>query len=445
MNRFLWLVTAVAFGCGSSGGAADVDNDAGTGGDGDGGDGGDGGTAGTSSVTLTLTNRPMNANMFSFVVAYQDGSSPWQLAPAPTGDVYTIPISAPSYGVAYMCIGSTTGNQSSQQRSVTSAHFAVGERTSVTLDVPPRCSDRMQGGVTLSGNISNRPIGGVLVVQFGGRSAFVGSQTGNFTMQVPTGTRDLIVTHAVPEGNGDFYVDEAVVIRDVAITANAIHSIDFSTSESTNFFTVDASDAPTNARVVASTTLYTANGTTTSLVREAQNWEATALADVQKRPTDIYDLSIAVSTQGAGATVTHATAAPADQTYVAPAPLGDVATTVPTKMPYITLESTWPAYPAAIGYLWNATQTLSCSGSLTCSIMWTSFLSPGVVGTSPAYRMPDLAALAGWKDAFELGTAPIVGSVTAVTSSAGGADFPTGIPAAGTDRVFVRSDYGLTP
>ena len=59
--------------------------------------------------------------------------------------------------------------------------------------------------------------------------------------------------------------------------------------------------------------------------------------------------------------------------------------------------------------------------------------------------MPDLSALAGWNDAFELGTAPIVGSVTAMTSSAGASDFPTGIPAAGTDRVFVRSDYGVTP
>jgi hypothetical protein len=440
MKRSLSLVTAVALGCGGSGGGVTA-NDAGNGGDA----GGDGSMPFDGTIKLTLANRPTNANLYSFVVAYQDGSAPWQLAPDPTGDVYTIPISAPSYGVAYMCIGSTAGNMASQQRSVTTAHFAVGERTSVSLDVPPRCSDRMQGSVMLSGNITNRPSIGVLVVQFGGRTTLVGAQTGNFTMQVPPGTRDLIVTHVVSEGNGDFYVDEAVVIRDVAVTANTTRGISFSSSQKTEFFSVDPSGAPSNARIVASTTLYTANGTTASLVREAQNWETQSLGDVQMLPTDIYDQSIAVSIQGAGATLTHATAQPAEQTFVAPAPLGQVMTTVPAKNPYITLQSSWPAYTGAVGYLWNANQATTCSGNVACTTVWSAFLSPGVVGASPAYLMPDLSALTGWKTAFELGTAPIVGSVTAVTSSAGAADFPTGIPAAGTDRVFVRSDYGISP
>ncbi len=440
MKRFLTLVTAVALGCGSSGGGAG-DNDAGGDGDGGGSNDSDGGTAVPGTVTLTLTNRPTNPMPFSFAVAYQDGSAPWQLAPAPTGDVYTLPISAPSYGVAYMCIG-TTGTQ---QRTVTSAHFAVGERTAVTLDVPARCSDRMQGSVMLSGNITNRPIGGVLVVQFGSRSAFVGSQTGNFTMQVPPGTRDLIVTHAVPSGNGEFYVDETVVVRDVAVTANVMRSINFSTSESTQYFAVDAESAPQFARVIASTTLYTANGTTASLVRESQDWETQSLADGQARSSDVYDLSIAVTTQSSAATVTHATAQPAEQTYVAPAPLGSVTTTVPTKMPYVTLLSAWPAYPDAVGYLWNASQSGVCSGNVACTKTWSAFLSPGVVGTAPAYQMPDLSTLTGWNAAFELGSTATTGSVTAITSTAGAADFPTGIPAAGTDRVFVRSDYGLTP
>lgn len=442
MNRFLVLVTAVAVGCGGSGSGIDTDG----GGTGDTGDnGGDGGTAGARTVTLTLPNRPNNAAMFSFLVAYQDGNAAWQLAPAPTGDTYSFTINAPSYGVAYACIGSVPGNQAAQQRSVTSAHFAVGERTDVTLDVPARCSDRQGAGVTLSGNVANRPSGGVLVVQFGGRSTFVGSQTGNFTMQVPPGTRDLIITHAVPEGNGDFYVDETVVERDLAVTANATHDIDFSTSASIDFYTVDASAAPTNARVVASTTLYTASGTTASLVREAQNWETDALAAVQMRTSDVYDESIAVIQVGSSALLTHATSAPADQAYVAPAPLGLAMTTVPTKMPYTTLMTTWPAYPEAVGYLWNATQQSSCSGNLACTTVWSAYLSPGVTGASPAYVMPDLSALAGWKDAFQLGTTAITGSVTAITSSAGAADFPTGVPVAGTDRVFVRSEYGITP
>ena len=312
MKQFLVLVTAFALGCGGStsgngpDGGNGTDTDAGTGGD------GDGGTASARTVKLTLTNRPNNAAPFSFLVAYQDGNAAWQLAPAPAGDTYSFMINAPSYAVAYACIGNVAGNQASQQRSVTAAHFAVGERTELTLDVPARCSDRAVGGVTLSGNVNNRPTGGVIVVQFGGRTTFVGNQTGNFSMQVPAGTRDLVVSHVVPAGNGDYYVDETVVVRDLAVTAATMHSIDFSTSDVTSFYTVDASAAPMNARVVASTTLYTANGTTASLVREAQNWETDALAAGQMRATDIYDESIAVTRDGGGATLTHATTTPGD-------------------------------------------------------------------------------------------------------------------------------------
>ena len=108
------------------------------------------------------------------------------------------------------------------------------------------------------------------------------------------------------------------------------------------------------------------------------------------------------------------------------------------------MQAAWPAYPDAIGYLWNAAQDAQCSAN--CTIIWSAYLSPGVTGATPAYRMPDLSALVGWKTAFQLVSGqPVVGTVTAVTSSAGAGDFPTGIPVAGTDRVFVRTDYGLTP
>ena len=69
-----------------------------------------------------------------------------------------------------------------------------------------------------------------------------------------------------------------------------------------------------------------------------------------------------------------------------------------------------------------------------------------VTGTSPAYRMPDLSALAGWNVKLQpvVGTM-VVGAVQAMTSTAGANDFPAGRPAVGTQRAFVRSDWTVTP
>jgi len=443
--KSLWVfVIAVAAACDGAG--SDTDTDGGNGsGDGGGSNDPDGGISGPRTVTLILTNRPNNAAAYSFIVGYQDGSAPWQVAPAPTGDTYSFTINAPSYSVAFACVGTTPGTTASSQRSVTIASFAVGERTSVTLDVPARCSDRMQGGVMLSGNVTNRPFGGVLVAQFGTRTAFVSGTTGNFVLTgVPPGTRDLVISHAVSAGNNDFYIDEAVVLRDVAVSGNTQKSINFEEAQPTVFHDVDPGNAPDQARVVASTTLYTANGTQASLIRLAQQWESNSLADAQMKTTDIYDQSIAVSGLGSGATVTHATDQPAPQTYVAPAPLGTVMTAIPTKQPYITLETQWPQYANTVGYTWNATQQGFCGG-ISCTTVWSAYLSPGVTGMMPAFRMPDLSALTGWKDSFQFTSSSIVGSVTAITSSAGPSDFPTGLPANGTDRAFVRSDYSVSP
>lgn len=447
MRPALVSLVLLALGCGSSSSGAP---DAGGGGDGDGGggsgDGDGGGTSGPRTVSLTLNNRPNNGTQFSFLVAYQDGGAGWQLAPVPTGDTYAFEINAPSYGVAFACIGNvqTGGGGTSIVRSVTSAHFAVSERTSVTLDVPSRCSDRQGGSVTLSGNVSNRPFSGVLVVQYGSRSAFVGSQSGNFTLQTPPGTRDLIVSHAVPTGNGDFYIDETVVVRDLAVTANTMQQIDFSEAAETEYLDVDV--PTTNARVTAGTTLYTANGTTASLTRRTSSWESDVLAASQRRATDIYDQSITVSSFGRGVTLTQASSSPGAQTFVAPAAFGDVSASIAAQQPYVVLDTEWPAYADAIGYTWSATQQGPCNNNSTqgCATVWTASLSPGVTGAMPAYRMPDLSGLTGWKADFELdGNSPIVGNVTAVTSSAGATDFPTGIPADGTQRAFVRTDYGL--
>jgi len=441
MTRLLTLLVTLACACGSSGSGTGAD--ANGGGDDGGGDQGDSLGAGPHTIAVTLTNRPNNPATYSFIVAYQDGSAPWQVAPAPTGDTYSFEVSAPSYGVMYACIANVpSGGGPIQMRAVNLAHFAVVERTAVTLDVPQRCSDRMPNMVTLSGQVTNRPAGGVIVVSYGTRTVFAGNQSGAFAMQVPTGVRDLMVLHAVPEGNGDFYVDEAVAMRDVNVTGPTSKTIDFSTSETTDYYDVLV-DA-TNARVIASTVLYTANGTQGTITRETSNWETDALPDSLRRPTDIYDQSIAVLTLGHGSTITNATNDPGRLEYTAPAPLGDVTANLAASQPYPVIDTAWSEYPDAIGYTWTATQNDSCSNA-SCTTVWTAYLSPGVTGMSPSYRMPDLSTVTGWKPELGFAPADIGGSVTAIRSTAGATDFPTGIPAHGTQRVFVRTDFDVTP
>ncbi|HEY5927234.1 MAG TPA: hypothetical protein VIV11_36355 [Kofleriaceae bacterium] len=420
--------------------------------DGGGDDGGidpDGSQSDPRTIKLTLNNRPMNGAMFSFFVAYQDGSSPWKAAPAPTGDTYSFEVSAPVYGVAYGCIGNVTGTATTQLRTVTSAHFAVAERTDLELDVPSRCSDRGGMNVTLSGTVTNRPFSGVLIVQYGTRTAFVSGTTGQFSLSTPMGTHDLIVTHAVPLGNGEFYVDEALVVRDVAVMGATTRTFDFNAAQNTVYYPVTINVPMLNARALATTTLYTANDTTVGLVRESYEWSTQSLATGQMRTSDVYDQAIAVTSPGSSATITNATNAPAAQTYTPPAPLGDVGSIIGSKTPYITVQTSWPSYASTIGYVWNANQQLSadqCNGNSACTIVWSAFLSPGVSGPMPGFVMPDLSPVMGWKSAYELvNGAPIVGGVTAQTSSAGAGDFPPAIPSSGTKRVFVRSDYSVTP
>jgi hypothetical protein len=449
MQRWTWLALALVIGCGSApaegvdGGTAHDAGDP----TGDGGVPADASPAGPTIVQLTLANRPNNAAAYSFVVAFQDGAAPWQLAPAPTGDTYALPIHAPSYGVAWTCISGGTGNtQSGQLREVTTAHFAASERTQLTLDIPGRCSDRGPATVTLSGSVTSRPIGGVLVVQYGDRNAFVSATTGSYSLATPPGTRDLIVSHAVSRGGGDYYVERVAVVRDVVVNGATTRSVNFNTSAQTVSYPVTAQVG--TSRVLAATTLTTANRTVAGLIRETSQLASVALATAHRRTSDVYDQTITVSTFGRSATVSRLTSSPSAQTYVAPTAIGAPMTAIPTKDPYVRVETTWQSYAGASGYVWTATQTpgsFLCGGT-ACTITWRALLSPGVTGMSPGYLMPDLAGLAGWKPGWQLvSSVPVTGSVQALTSSAGAADFPLGPPTDGLLRTTSRADFTVTP
>jgi hypothetical protein len=94
----------------------------------------------------------------------------------------------------------------------------------------------------------------------------------------------------------------------------------------------------------------------------------------------------------------------------------------------------------------QAPPTAGCSGFGACTITWSAWLSPGVVGSSPSYTMPDLSRVPGWSHPMELVAGTVAsGDVTAITSSAGVTDFPLDTPAAGTQRVLAHTLLSITP
>lgn len=440
----LMCVLAIACGSNSKGGGSDATPGDGTNGGGDSGGNGDGPSGGGTTIHVTLTNHPTNAAMFKFLVAFQDGSGTWQLASAPSGDTYSFKVNSPSWGVVWTC-------NAAQVRTVTEVHFAVAERTSLTMDVPARCTDNAPATVALSGTVSNRTGGGVWLVDFGGTTGFVNPQTGAYRLSVTPGTGDVVLRHVQGSGNvgNDFTTTDALVDRAVTVNAATTHDLDASAVIATQAFNVNIV-VPNTGRALATTMLYSAGGTTPMMNRVSTNFESDALADTQGVSGDVYDQQIAVTANGQTGIVTNATATPGDQTYTAPTPLGGATSQVTTRTPYPIIHTTWAAYPSTIGYVWNGNQgpmPQQCGTAAGCVINWTAVLSPGVTGGSPGYTMPDFSALAGWDSslAFVTGTT-VTGYAEAGVSSGGASDFPPVTPPpVGTMRSYVRSAFTVTP
>lgn len=445
------LVLIAAFGCGNKAPGA---------GDDDGSGGGDGGTNGSddggnhngqtpTNVTLTMHHQPTHAGQFSYLVAYQDGSGPWALAPAPSGEVYTLPIYSPVYAVAWTCISAGPVSNSTV-RQVNELQFAVAERTSLTVEVPPRCSDSYTT-VNLHGTLANPGIATAYAVKWGDRSATV-NQQGQYQMQVVPGTHDLIVLAGSSfSANGEIVASDAIVQRGVAVNAATQLDLDANDEEGVQSFAVDNLFGGT--RQTSSTTLY-AHGTTATLVNDSSiPFENEALAGDQMDAGDVYDQQMTVASLSGITSSSSATATPDDETWSDVPALGTVTATT-TMAPNPRLTSTWTHYADAIGYTWGATQTPGNSGQGngcgnnggTCTIVWTAQLSAGVIGDQGTYTMPDLAMLAGWNPALQMvaGTR-IGGGVQAMTSSATG-DFPALVPpAVGTKRTFATGLFSVTP
>lgn len=418
------------------------------GGDGDGVGSNPGGTA----ISFTLNDLPSDPSLFSFVAAYQDGDGPWMPAPTPVTDQYSFTVTSPTWGFAYTCESTitTTGTNTQSERDVVTYRFAVAEHAGFTATLPPRCTDQNMN-FTLSGTVQNRKTTGAYIVHYNGRTSQVVAATGAYSLQTPMATADLIVVHATDGGNkGDLIADSVFVQRAFPVTATTTQNINGNTFTATTQAGVTVNG--TVVREVAATVLYTMSGTTADLVHMTKApLKTESLGAAQVAATDVYEQEITVSTTaGQSVTTTNATATPAAETYTMPAALGAATVTSAGSTPYPRLTTSWSAYPGAVGYTLVETQSsttaAACNGLAPCVMIWTAALGPGAAGTSPTYTMPDLSGIAGWNTDLQLvaGTS-VNGTVTAVTSSAGATDYPVGIPAAGTTRVFASAEYSVTP
>src|SRR5450432_962480 len=338
-------VLLIGTGCGNKAPAGDDSmSDGGIGDDGGGDDGGHNGQQPTN-VMLTMNHRPTNAAMYSFLVAYRDGGGAWALAPAPSGDVYTLPIYAPAYSVAWTCI---SAGGTLQARQVSELQFAISERTALSVDVPPRCTDAYSN-VQLHGTISSSGPATTYIVKFGDRTA-IANQQNQFTIVTPPGTHDLVVlsTGGINIGN-DLVTSTAYVQRNLTVTASMDVMVDANNLEDVQSF--DVSLLTGGVRNSTATILY-ANGTTAQLVADSTPfYETESLADDQMIAGDVYDQQMTVASLGSSVSSSLATATPDVLEWVAPPDLGAVTATA-ALTPYPRVTSTWTAYADAIGYTW---------------------------------------------------------------------------------------------
>ena len=423
---------SIGAGCGSKSPAGGDD-----GGMTDGGGGsntGDGGGSGQTPthITVTMNHRPTNTTMFSFLVAYQDGAGPWMLAPAPAGDVYTLPIYSPVYAVAWTCVSNP-----GQLRQVSELQFAVSERTTLAVDVPARCTDALPT-VALHGTITNSATFTNYVVKFGDRSALV-TQQNTFVLQTPLGTHDLVVLGAGAIGvGGDTVASAAFVKRDITVSGPMDIALDGNDAETVQSFSVDNLLGGAKA---STTTLLYANGTVAPMVIDSTPlYETESLAEDQMVSTDIYDQQMSVTSIGTIAMTTLATATPTDIAWTDIPAMGSVTGTAVTT-PYPRITSTWPKYADAVGYTWGATQVTNMG-----TTVWTAQLSPAVVGDTGNFTMPDLSALTGWNPALQMVAGTRVGGGVQAMTSTGTNDFPARVPpAVGTQRSFATGEFSVMP
>jgi hypothetical protein len=453
-TSFVSMLCAVAFACGGNHGKtvdSAIDSPIDSPHDGPGS-----GSGSNTAITVTFTNPPANASDFDFRVGFEDGSAAWQDAPSPSGGTYTLEIASASYGVAFTCIdrapagsGSALGSANGSNRNVFLAEAATAEQPTLSITLPARCTDPIPT-VTLSGTISNAPLGGKIDVFVGSHTGSPGAATAKYSLVIEPGMYDLVAVHTPGTlGSAAPAPDKILVQRGITVGAtDTTVNLDFANAKAPQEFTATITGAGSADVAVAST--LDANNTGARLFAQGQvgggAFSTYMLNAADALGTDLYQLGVLVAGTGVGARsiVGFATTLTAT-TLQTPAPLGGVLSSVPTSTPYPEVALQWIAYANAIGYVASAHQG-PCDGTGIC-VTWSAALSTTVAGASPKFQMPDLTGLTGWDTRLQFVTGTQVsGAVTGETSTAGTSDFyAPGLPASGTTRTTASAGYTTIP
>jgi hypothetical protein len=410
-----WIVSACAA-CGGSGSSHQPD-------------------AAAQTVTVTLADTPSTPATFAFLAAYEDGTGPWQAAP-PSGDTYSFAVTSATWSFAWTCV---TANS----REVTVYSFAVAERTSLTDQIPASCTVRVPAPVQLSGAITNAPAMGAIAVAWGDDSVGATASSYTFASGVSPGTHDLVAVHrTAPVGVPSYVVDALVVQPGFAVTATTIKAIDFATATTTT--TTPITGLPSN--VLVDTGVLTAGGTSVALASETTS--VVGLSASQAQSGDLYAVVMAQGGSGGSVSVESFSSTPTAPAYVAPEFLAGVTFSPAPLMPYPRVATMWTAYAGAVGYTWAVQQPLSvmqCGGTSFCDVSWSAYLSPGAVGASPEFQLPDLSTIPGWNPRLALVHGTMAGVfLGAHSSTAGASDFPPALaPSPGTTRTQAHTEVQL--
>jgi hypothetical protein len=418
------LATASVAACGGSSKTKTADAAKGS----DSGSAGSDGQLSPTTVTVTIGDIP-TANANNYIAMFQDGNGAWQVAPAPDAGVYTMTIDSATWSFAFACAATTPLTSG----EVEIYSFSVQERTSFSSAPPAFCRTTTAPVTnTVAGTITGIPVTGAettgtFKVYFDGLELdvpAVATGTATFTLDtVPEAKHDLFVVHMPPVAVVGGPDNADMVYRKVTDeTTGSAMAIDWTTAIATQV--VAGAGSPTTTELF---------GAGTDPILATASTSGVFLGSSSQTANDIYE-QVASFVGGADFSESWLGNTVTGPDLNEPATLGGIQSSETATTPYPILSTDWAVYANAAGYQLVATEP-DGTGATAGTLTWFVVMSPGYVGSSPKFVMPDFSAITGWTAATQFTAGMVSVNVEPLTSSAGVMDIPFVNPAAvGTTR-----------
>ncbi|RLJ70871.1 hypothetical protein BCF55_1157 [Hydrogenivirga caldilitoris] len=351
--------------------------------------GGGGGNSPAGVVTVEVANNGGSQVFF----AYQDGAGAWQTAsPTISGYKYTyqfnVTDASGKYGAVVFCTSNMNGNL---------FHGLISERNRLYVD----CGTPTY---TLSGSFNPQYVG-VDKFVYWSTQYWQTTQSGSYafnTPGVPPGTHDIITILEdgnSNDGNLDILNSHVVIDRNVSVTTNTVHNVDFTnapTADSTSY-TWSCGNTNTNSHRVSflsagGTTIYNIGGSSyqplipSSLFQNGDFWNYASTATSGSATTSFQEFHDQPSNYNCQGFPPHMTQ-------------GATFTVVDANLSTERIQVSWNAYSSGLNG--HQTQVYKLNeymfgGSYYWYIHWTI----GWLGnnSSYTYTFPNLSSLTGWDD-----------------------------------------------